>query len=283
MLNHGTFEGVDGTELWYGVSGEGPTLVLCDGFACDGFIWPYLMDHFHEEFRIVRWHYRGHGQSENPKDMTRIGIEDLCGDLERLLDHLEIDDATLIGHSMGVQVILTFAHLYAERVNAVVPICGTYKHPLDTFHNSDRAAQLLPMLDRAIAFAPDKIQAFWSTMTPSRISVLASRFEINSRLARESDFVPYLDHVADMDVRVFIAMLKRLQAHSAEPFLNDISVPAFIIAGEFDSFTPAYRSEELADFLPDSELIVVPNGTHIAPLELPDLVNASIEKFLRRI
>jgi len=271
----------DDTEIWWGTVGRGPGLVLCDGFACDGFIWPYVIDHFHEDFQIVRWHYRGHGQSAPPSEPERVGIDQLCRDLDGLLDRLGIESAVLAGHSMGVQVILQYASTYPERVRALVPICGTYKRPLDTFHDNDRLKTLLPAIDRIVNAAPDQVQAIWETISLSRFSKSASRFEINPRLARQKDFVPYLEHVANMNVQVFIRMLKELSEHSAEEMLPGIEAPTLVIAGERDSFTPMYRSEEMVSLLPTSELLVVPSGTHIAPLELPDLINSAIEKFLR--
>ena len=282
-MRHTAFaDGADGTKIWYGTTGdpEDVALILCDGFACDGFIWPYFIDHFHERNHLVRWHYRGHGLSEDPADIERVGIEDLCDDLLQILDDLEIEKAVLLGHSMGAQVILEFWNRNRDRVSGLIPMCGTYKRPLDTLHNNDRAATVLPYLDRAIQAIPDHLQMLWKTMTPSRLAQLASRVEINANLARQTDFIPYLEHVAEMDLKVFIAMLKELAEHSSEEYLGEIDVPTLIIAGELDTFTPTYRSHEMHEMIPGSELLVAPNGTHIAPLELPDLINARIEKFL---
>lgn len=281
----------DGTNIWYATSWNADThelpddeipIVLCDGFACDGFIWPYLIDHFHEEYHIVRWHYRGHGESEDPADPQAVSMEDLCADLLRLLDLLGLEKVHLIGHSMGIQVILTFCHLHPDRVTTLIPICGTYKRPLDTLKNDDTLGKLLPYIDMAVNTMPDQLQFVWKTIMPSKLSSLLSKAEINGALVRHSDFLPYLQHLAEMDIRVYVAMLKELAEHSAEDYLPDIQTPTLIITGEKDTFTPSYRSVEMHEMMPNSELLVVPNGTHIAPLELPDLVNAAVEKFLRK-
>ncbi len=281
----------DGTKIWYATSWNADThelpddeipLILCDGFACDGFIWPYLIDHFHEEYHIVRWHYRGHGESENPADPQAVSMEDLCEDLLRLLDLLGLEKVHLLGHSMGIQVILTFCHLNPDRVATLIPMCGTYKRPLDTLKNDDTLGKLLPYIDKAVNMMPDQLQFMWETIMPSKLSSLLSKAEINGALVRQSDFLPYLQHVAEMDIRVYVAMLKELAEHTAEDYLPDIQTPTLIITGEKDTFTPTYRSVEMHEMMPDSELLIVPNGTHIAPLELPDLVNAAVEKFLRK-
>ncbi len=280
MERTGIHTAADGTNIWYGTIGEGPDVVLCDGFACDGFIWPFLIDDLIEKYRVVRWHYRGHGQSGEPRDPDRVSVEDLCDDLSGVLDALDIDSAIFMGHSMGVQVILQYYGLEPERVEALVPICGTFKRPLDTFHNHDHLNTLLPYLDRLVAWAPDKVQTFWETVASSPLSLLASRGEINARLVRTTDFAPYLEHVARMNVQTFVSMLSRLAEHSAEDILPTIEVPTLVVASEHDTFTPMSRSEEMVEMIPNAELLVLPGGTHIGPLELPATVNGAIEKFL---
>jgi len=54
-----------------------------------------------------------------------------------------------------------------------------------------------------------------------------------------------------------------------------------VIAGARDSMTPSQLSEELTHLLPDAELLVVPAGSHTAPIELPDLVTLRAERFFR--
>lgn len=270
----------DGTDIWYGTLGEGPTIVLCDGFACDGFIWPYIIDHFCEDYRIVRWHYRGHGRSATPEDMTKLTIEDLCMDLLSVLDALEIEDAIFFGHSMGVQVLFQAYSMFPERMKALVPICGTYMRPLETFNNSDILARMLPYIDKVTSMAPEVSQKFWEVVLPSQISyLLAHLTELNHKLVKGEDFRPYLEHAGQMNVLVYVGMLKCLAEHSAEEILPTIDVPTLIIASEFDSFTPLHRSNTMHDLVKTSDMITLPGGSHAGPIELPDTINAAIENF----
>lgn len=273
----------DGTSIWWGTVGSGPAIVLCDGFACDGFIWPYLIDELCEHFHVIRWHYRGHGNSDEPRDPKRVQVEDLCDDLAGVLDDIGVESCILMGHSMGVQVILQFFGLYPDRVDALVPICGTYKKPLDTFHDSDTLKNLLPYIDKAVEAAPERLQGLWTALAPSRLSYLlaAATSEINAKLTRRSDFQPYLEHIAEMDLKFYVRMLKSLANHSAEDILEDVDVPTLIIASQHDTFTPMRRSEEMHEAIDQSELVVIASGTHIGPLEVPDLVNGAVEKFLK--
>jgi pimeloyl-ACP methyl ester carboxylesterase len=283
IFQSGTYIAEDGAELWYGVIGQGPWLILNDGFACDGFIWAYIIDHFCDRFTILRWHYRGHGRSPAPADLNSLSLQNLCSDLRGIMDTLEIEDAILAGHSMGAQVIFQFYHEAPERVRALIPICGTYKHPLDTFKNTDLMARALPYLDVAIQLAPDAAQAMWSGILASKITLLISQLvELNPLLVRAEDFKPYLEHAGQMDVRVYLTMLHHLGAHSAEDILPTIDIPTLIIAAEHDSFTPLWRSDEMHDLIAGSDSIILPGATHVGPIELPDTVIGAIEKFLRK-
>lgn len=276
-------EASDGTSIWYGTTGSGPPIVLCDGFACDGFIWPYVIDYFCEDFTIVRWHYRGHGRSSVPKDLSKLSLEIMCDDLERVLDALQIEDAIFMGHSMGVQIILQAYAQFGERMKALVPICGTYKYPLETFNDSDVLAKMLPYIDRVTSMAPKAVQAFWETVMPSQLSyMIAHLTELNHRLVRGEDFKPYLQHTGSMDVRVYVGMLKHLAEHSAEEILPTIDIPTLIVASEFDSFTPMHRSQKMQELIKGSELLVLPGGSHAGPIELPDTVTGAMEKFFRK-
>ncbi|MFW6057494.1 MAG: alpha/beta fold hydrolase [Persicimonas sp.] len=274
----------DGTHLWYGTSGTGPAIVLCDGLACDGFIWPYVIDRLVDRCTIVRWHYRGHGLSQIPDDLATMTIEQLADDLDRLLDELELDSAVLAGHSMGVQVILEYYARHPDRVDGLIPVCGSYKRPLDTLYDTDLFARYLPHLERLVDAAPEAVQTFWKHFIPSKLSYfLATSTAVNTRLARGRDFAPYLDHVSRMDPRVFLHMLRSAAEHSAEAILDRVDVPALVIAGEDDALTPLYRSEEMAERIEQSELVVLPGGTHVGPIELPELVGDAIEAFLEKL
>lgn len=271
----------DGTRIWYGTVGDGPALVLCDGLACDGFIWPYVIDHFVDDFTVVRWHYRGHGASDVPPADADVTLEQFCADLLLVLDALDIDRAILAGHSMGVQIILAFAGLHPRRVGALIPLCGSYKRPLDTFHGSDLLRRALPYLKQGLQAAPAAIQTAWRTLLPRQFwyQFAVHAAEVNGRLLRQKDFLPYLEHAADMELEFFLGLMSALANHSTEDLLPHIDVPTLVIAGENDTFTPLFRSSEMAELIPDSELVIVPGGTHVAPLELPDLITAAMDKF----
>ncbi|TAJ17645.1 MAG: alpha/beta hydrolase [Dehalococcoidia bacterium] len=280
-LNEGFFHSFDGTRIYYNWAGKGLPLVCCDGIACDQYAWKYVFQWFASDYRIVRWNYRGHGKSDAPADFTHLQIADLADDLHRLLDELKLDRAVLLGHSMGTQVILEFAHRHPERVAGLVPICGCYEHPLRSSYNSDILERFLPVLNRAYENHQQLFWQMWKRFVPTKwafwVSVL---FEINHALVKYDDFMPYLEHVAEMDIGLFLTMLRYANDHSAKPYLKDIRVPTLIFAGDKDKLTPIVVQKRMHNQIPGSEMQVLPLGTHTAPIEHPDLICLRLEKFL---
>jgi pimeloyl-ACP methyl ester carboxylesterase len=104
--------------------------------------------------------------------------------------------------------------------------------------------------------------------------------ETNAKLMRREDLLPYFKHLAQMDPLIFLRTLKSLDAHSARDHLPHVSVPTLVAGGEKDTFTPAWLSRRMAHAIPHSELLIVPGGSHTAPLEQPQLIGDAIERFL---
>jgi pimeloyl-ACP methyl ester carboxylesterase len=271
----------DGTRIHHYTLGDGaPALVLCDGLGCDGYIWKYLAADLAADFRVVRWHYRGHGSSAPPADRSRMRIADLCDDLVAVLDALGIPQAVLVGHSLGVQVILEFHRRHPGRVIALVPICGSYGRPVDTFRDSGLLRLTFPLIHGAFHRFPQAAQRVWGILDSELAYQVGMQTEVNGDLMRREDFRPYLRHLANMDVRLFTDLLKDAAEHDGLAHLAEIDVPTLIVAGERDAFTPYWLSTVMHARILGSELCTVPTGTHTAPIEMPELVNLRVRRFL---
>jgi pimeloyl-ACP methyl ester carboxylesterase len=270
----------DNTEIYVTSTGHGMPIILSDGIGCDGFIWRYLKPFLKNRYRVIHWHYRGHGLTKSHHDAS-VDIASLRRDLLAVMDALKLDQALLLGHSMGSQLILDFAIHHAERVSGLVPLCGGYGRPLETFHDRNKAARIFPMIRDLILKFPRLSQTFWSPILRSSLAYfVATTFEVNGKLVQKADFEPYFQHLSTMDVRVFIRILDSLAAHTVEDRLSEIRVPTLIIAGEKDTFTPAWLSHRMEMLIPKAELLLVPGGTHTVPIEIPELVQLRLDKFL---
>ncbi len=275
----------DGSPLFYESWGDRGSLtpaLFCDGIGCDGYVWRYLRDDLGARF-CLHPHYRGHGRTAPPRDPRRVTIEDLADDVACVLDDALVDRAVLVGHSMGVQVALETYRRHAARVAGLILICGAPSNPLKTFRGSDALEDLLPVIQRWIHRVPGVINRLTRAMLPTRLAYeIASRLEIRRELVEPADFMPYLEGMARIDARLFVAMLSAAGQHSADELLPSIGVPCLVIAAGRDGFTPPERSRAMAAAIPHAELLEIPNASHTAPIEWPRLVDDTIGDFLKR-
>lgn len=259
---------------------NGTVAVLCDGLVCDGFIYKYLWEELGLSMPVAHFNYRAHGRSEAPRDPERIDVPSLAGDLDAVRRHLNDPPVVLIGHSLGTQVALEAYRQRPEKVRAMVLLCGSFGRVTHTFRNSDLLASVLPGLVSFATKHPKIARGVWGRFpvkTAVRIAQLTG--EVDPRV-RPEDIEPYFRHVADFDFGVFVRMLAFAGDHSAQDLLPKVDVPVLVVGGENDTFTPKTLSEIMARSLPRGELFVVPGGTHVAPLEKPELLSERLRAFL---
>lgn len=272
----------DGALVFYRTVGDGPPLALCDGIGCDGFIWRYLAPTLAAHHRLIHFHLRGHGRSPRPPDPERVSIEVLADDLAQVLDDASAGTTIVAGHSMGVQVALEAYRRHPARVRALVLACGSYGSPLRTFYGSDLLHHLLPVMRFAFARASWPLRAAWQRLLPSELAYhIAIRTEVNGELIRREDMMSYLENLSRVEPAAFLRMLACADRHSSADLLERIQVPVLLVVGDRDGFTPLTLSREMAHRIPDATLVVVPGGTHAAPLERPGLVARAVETFTR--
>lgn len=280
----GFAESRDGAAIFFEVVGQplpAKTLVLCDGLGCDGYVWKYLQWALSDRFRLVHLQYRGHGRTPLPTDFGHVSMDDFAADVLAVMDATETETAVLCGHSMGVQVCLETYRQSPCRCAGLVLVCGSYRNPLKTFKGKETLAKLLPALQAAVGHVPRLVGAFWKRLLPLDLSFqIAQRVELNGELIHREDFVPYLEGLSRMDPRMFVATMAAAAQHDAQDLLPQIAVPTLILTARRDSFTPMALSQEMRDKIPSSELYVVEEGTHTAPIERPAEVTQVVDKFL---
>lgn len=274
----------DGTRLYTRTEGppERAPIVFCDGLGCDGFIWKYLRESLARRYRLLFWHYRGHGKSAPPADEDAVDVRALKGDLAAVLRAHQIARPVLIGHSMGAQVVLDYALDNAADVAGVVSLCGSFGRPLDWLHGSPALGRLFPLLRNGMLAYPAQGRRLWQWFFRHRWSFAAARrFEVNSEQLLPHDFRPYFAHLSTMDPATFVRLVDAMQAHSVQDRIAELRVPTLLVAGGQDTFCPPHLSEEVHGKIAGAQLVVVRQGSHVAPLERPRPIEAALLPFLR--
>jgi pimeloyl-ACP methyl ester carboxylesterase len=273
---------VDGTRLSWTSAGAGvPPVVLCDGIGCAGYIWRPLHDQLAQERRVIHWNYRAHGESGAPADPERMTVDDCVSDLVAVLDAAGAEKAVLAGHSMGVQIVLEAHRRAPERVAALVLLCGAPGRLIDTFHDRKVLRTVFPYARGLVLRYPEVARrAFRAVVSTDLALEYAMTFEVDGARVLRSDLARYLDDLARVDPTLFVRLLASAADHDATAHLAQVDVPALVVAGERDAFTPMRLSVDMQRRIPRSELLVVPGGTHVAPLEDPERVGERVRAFL---
>lgn len=286
MSEHLHAFGDDGTRLYVrkapgGAVADAPTALFSDGIACDGFIWKYLWNEVQALLPVAHWNYRGHGRSAPPADPAHIELRDHATDLDRVRRAVGDPPVVLFGHSMGCQVALEACRIRPEGVRGLVLVCGSSGRITHTFRGTDMLANALPGVIDWVERNASLVRGVWGRIPPEtalRLGKYTGDFDTGSVIL--DDLIPYLTHIVDIDLPMFLRMLRSAGEHSAKDLLPKLDVPALVIAGEKDSFTPPEYAEEMAASLPQGELLMLPGATHVAPLERREVVRERIAKFV---
>jgi pimeloyl-ACP methyl ester carboxylesterase len=106
-----------GVKIHYFIEGKGPPILLIHGFAGDAGFWRAsgMVDALRPHHRVIAFDLRGFGSSDKPHDPRQYGGE-LAEDAVRLLDHLKIRKAHVVGYSMGASVVSALLIVHPDRL-----------------------------------------------------------------------------------------------------------------------------------------------------------------------
>lgn len=139
-----------GVKIHYSDEGSGPPVVLIHGYTASGDMnWriPGITAQLVKKYRVISIDNRGHGRSDKPTNIEQYGAN-MADDVVRLLDHLQIDSAHLVGYSMGGMISLKLLALHPERVqSAVIGGMGWVELPADGAPDasSEESTELKPL------------------------------------------------------------------------------------------------------------------------------------------
>lgn len=282
---HGYFRTHDGVRIYYEVEGPAgaPPLLFCYGLVCSKLQWKYQMESFRETHRVIYMDYRGHGQSGRPEDATSVTIENCARDLKELLDELQIDKVPVLGHSLGVNIILDLFRIAPQRVASLVLANGTPKDPFETMFHHNFLQVLFPAVQMAHGLFPNALQKFWSTQGTNPINQeFIARAGFNPKYAKREDINEYLRLTSKVDLDIFMNLIGDFIRYDATHWLHEVKVPTLVIAGENDLITPPLNQRIFAQLIPGAEFKIIPEGSHCPQMEKPAAVNAILAEFLSR-
>ncbi|HEX5499272.1 MAG TPA: 2-succinyl-6-hydroxy-2,4-cyclohexadiene-1-carboxylate synthase, partial [Thermomicrobiales bacterium] len=251
---------------------DGPPVVLLHGFTGSIRTWDGLAPELARHHQVVAVDLLGHGATDAPGDAQRYAMERATADLAGLLDQLRIEQASVLGYSMGGRLALGFAVLHPERVAALVLESATAGIANETERSARRASdeRLAESIER------DGVARFVADWERLPLFATQARLPAARQAALRQDRLRQRERGLANSLRGF--------GQGAQPSLHarlaEIDCPVLLVVGEED---PKFRgiAAGLAARLSDALVTVVPEAGHAVHFEQPERFATIVQAFLQ--
>lgn len=261
----------NGSELHVELYGpeDGPALVLTHGWGLDSREWVDIRRHLADRHRLIVWDLPGLGRSTEPADRD-FRLETLAQDLDAVIELAGGRPVTLLGHSIGGMIILTYCRLFPEalgtRVARLVLVHTTYTNPVKTtsgaaFYTAVQKPLIEPLLYLTIGLSP----VVWLMNVLSYLNGSAHRSTERDSFSGEETRgqLNFLTRYVLKDrpsvlARGMLAMLR----YDATATLGTIRVPTLVVAGDRDPVTQPTASVTMAQTIPEAALVELKPAKH---------------------
>ncbi|MBI4505209.1 MAG: alpha/beta fold hydrolase [Chloroflexi bacterium] len=264
---------VNGVELYYEVTGDGYPLVFSHEFAGDYRSWDPQVSFFTRLYRCITYCHRGFPPSSVPDDPAAYSQEAAVEDLRALLDHLGIQQAHIVGLSMGGNVALNLALRHPERCRSIV-VAGTGSGTTDRERfEKDLQSSIDLLITRGMRAFAD-VYTLGAARLPFKRKDPKGWAEFREQFAQ---------HSALGSARTLQGVqIRRPIVFALKEQLNHLRVPTLVLIGDEDEpcVDPAvFLRREIAS----SGLVVIPQSGHTINLEEPALFNQAVLDFIRMV
>jgi len=272
---------VHGYRRAFRMAGSGPVLLLIHGIGDDSSTWGPLLDDLARDHTVLAPDLLGHGGSDKPRGDYSVAA--YANGMRDLLGVLDVDRATLVGHSLGGGVAMQFAYQFPERCERLVLVStggiGREVNAVLRATSVPGADILLPMLTPLAELPPmawslrlvgSLLKRIGSPLGEDADDIIAGYRRLGDPFAR-SAFLRTLRAVVDLRGQV-VTMLDR--SYLAE------KMPTLLIGGVRDPVIPFRHTEVAHAAMPGSRLSVFPGAGHFPHHHNPERFVEVLRRFL---
>ena len=256
-----------GRDIYYERHGQGPALFFLHGAGSNGATWWQQLPVFKTHYSCVLMDIRCFGRSVAPTDEFRLPL--FVDDVLAVLDHEQIDQAALIGQSLGGMIGLKTALQHPSRVSAFVACDSSMAidHPRQIAILQERLRKVVGM-----AIEQRSLGQWFLQNKPAHAALYA---QINH-------FNPSAHSIPAAQWQE--AMTRLNQSDSLTPMaqLRELACPTLLLIGREDPLVPLDIMQEVQALVADCELTVVDDAAHSAYFEQPEVFNERVMDFLGR-
>lgn len=261
-------------------------VVFAHGSVLRTDVWHYQMDGL-VGHRLVFSDLRGHGLSQ-PKGEGAYSLATLAHDLLATIDAVGLQEAVIVGHSVGGMVALelckTHPELLGTKIKGLVLVNTTYGPVTETLIGSGVIARFERLTRRpldALGKQHQRIERFRKLVRPSDAifwGVALAAFGPEAS-PKQIDFT--YDMLSETSAETIFDLVRSYRDHDMADHLGDVTVPALVIGGTHDRLTLPKASRYLAEHLPKAELHILDRCGHMSMLERHEEFNSLVTDFLK--
>jgi pimeloyl-ACP methyl ester carboxylesterase len=262
-------------EIYYEDHGAGQPVVLIHGYPPNGRAWdrqvPVLLE---AGYRVITYDRRGFGKSSQPA--TGYDYDTFAADLNTLLDHLDLHDAVLVGHSMGTGEVTRYLGTRGSaRVARGVLVAPIPPFLLQTPDNPEGVPHGLfdGFVQAARADAPAWMKGFLDNFY--NIDTL------RGALVSEQAYQASWNIAVTASATAAVACIPTWTTDFRDD-LPEIDVPMLVLQGDADQVLPIDKTgQRLPALIKDVKLVVIEGGPHAIPWTHAGQVNTALLDFIR--
>ena len=248
-------------ECKYSIEGNGPPIFLIHGIGAARDAWRFIVSKIRSNFTVITYDLRGHGRS--PKPLTKFLLDDLVEDLEYLRKKLDINRAYFAGHSLGGMIAPAYALKYSKHVLAL----GLF---------STAAGRAKDDKEKILAVIKSMEEQGVSEVLPT----LIDRWFTDSFISSSPDIIERrIQQVINTDPEIFMNVFRIYATTEMGPWLHKIKFPTLILTGEKDDGCNPKINKFIAEQIPNSKLVILPNFKHSLLIEAPNEIADNIINF----
>jgi len=265
----------DGTELYVQDWGSGPAVVLIHGWPLSADMWEYQVPALLDGgFRVVAYDRRGFGRSSQPGG--GYDYDTLSDDLRAVMDALRLDQASLVGFSMGGGEVARYMSRHGGRGVAKAVLMGAVTPSLarsDANPDGVPASEMRKILDGLATDRP----AFLATFGKQFFGAGPLTFSISSEMLQWAQMLALQASA--------LATRRCAVAFAETDFTTDMAafrVPTLVMHGDADATVPpAATAHRAAKMIPGARLIEYPGAPHAVFYTAREKLNPDLVGFLR--
>ena len=262
-----SFAKINNIECYYEIHGEGRPLVLIAGLASDSESWRLVLGPLKKRFKVIIFDNRGVGRTKDPGGP--LNISDMAKDTVALMDHLGIENAHILGHSMGGFIAQDIAITYPERVNKVILACTAPAL-------SDKVQILLGDILFKIYTRDDKYEDFIKDF----IKWLFTPAFLHDK-KKTSQFIKYvLTYPYRQNHENFKRQFEACGKYRSVDRLKRFKSETLLISAGKDMVISEAETNLLNSKIPDSKIKHIPKSAHSVQTEFPKQFAKDVIEFL---